>query len=335
MSHLPGTAITRKLTRSSVIPTECASCRSVQSGMPTALSVQNTRRTSRPSHRTFSHERSKRWVCSELCTIVLNVAVIYLRNLGGRWWLCYNASEDYDESETALLDGYGCALQACAAERDRDRNDWQHSYVTIVLRWALHRFRTEAHSDVVARFNERFILSLGSCKHCLAMDDELNILPITDSSHSIHPVSCLCITDFMQPCPSVTAALLVQVHVAQNEDGSMYETAKERELRSLKESLKDTQPVGALVATARTNDQVTFNMDASRNDVVNTYSLYCIRLRQFFRLSRPLARKHCEAPSHSPQHVDVESLLHWESASQLQWHMDIRTSSSLHLLLRI
>ena len=36
----------------------------------------------------------------------------------------------------------------------------------------------------------------------------------------------------------------------------MYESAKERELRSLKESLKDTQPVSALVGTARTTDQV-------------------------------------------------------------------------------
>eukprot|EP00658_Telonema_sp_P-2_P016159 TRINITY_DN1625_c0_g2_i1.p1 TRINITY_DN1625_c0_g2~~TRINITY_DN1625_c0_g2_i1.p1 ORF type:complete len:207 (+),score=66.63 TRINITY_DN1625_c0_g2_i1:224-844(+) len=32
------------------------------------------------------------------------------------------------------------------------------------------RFRTEAHQDVVARFNERFILSLASCTSCIAMD---------------------------------------------------------------------------------------------------------------------------------------------------------------------
>src|SRR5436853_3359328 len=41
------------------------------------------------------------------------------------------------------------------------------------------RYRTEAHSDVVARFNERFILSLGSCESCLVIDDELNVLPIS------------------------------------------------------------------------------------------------------------------------------------------------------------
>ena len=41
------------------------------------------------------------------------------------------------------------------------------------------RYRTEAHDDVTARFNERFILSLGSCESCLVVDDELNVLPIS------------------------------------------------------------------------------------------------------------------------------------------------------------
>jgi N-acetyltransferase 10 len=41
------------------------------------------------------------------------------------------------------------------------------------------RYRTEAHNDVTARFNERFILSLGSCENCLVLDDELNVLPIS------------------------------------------------------------------------------------------------------------------------------------------------------------
>jgi hypothetical protein len=40
------------------------------------------------------------------------------------------------------------------------------------------RFRTEAHQDVVGRFNERFILSLASAQNCLVLDDELNVLPI-------------------------------------------------------------------------------------------------------------------------------------------------------------
>ena len=35
------------------------------------------------------------------------------------------------------------------------------------------RFRTEAHHEVVPRFNERFILSLGDCHGCLVLDDEV------------------------------------------------------------------------------------------------------------------------------------------------------------------
>ena len=41
------------------------------------------------------------------------------------------------------------------------------------------RYRTESSGDVVPRFNERFILSLGGCANCLVCDDELNILPLS------------------------------------------------------------------------------------------------------------------------------------------------------------
>ena len=43
------------------------------------------------------------------------------------------------------------------------------------------RYRTEAHQYVQPRFNERFMLSLADCKTCMAVDDELNILPLTQS----------------------------------------------------------------------------------------------------------------------------------------------------------
>ncbi|KAG9130714.1 hypothetical protein Leryth_012675 [Lithospermum erythrorhizon] len=51
------------------------------------------------------------------------------------------------------------------------------------------RFRTESHSQATGRFNERFLLSLASCKSCIVMDDELNILPISSHMKSIAPVS--------------------------------------------------------------------------------------------------------------------------------------------------
>ncbi|XP_022611942.1 RNA cytidine acetyltransferase [Seriola dumerili] len=91
------------------------------------------------------------------------------------------------------------------------------------------RYRTEAHQDVVGRFNERFILSLASCKNCVVIDDQLNILPISSHMANIKPV------------PPKT-----------QEDGL---SPREQELKDLKESLQDTQPVGVLVDSCRTMDQ--------------------------------------------------------------------------------
>lgn len=89
------------------------------------------------------------------------------------------------------------------------------------------RYRTEAHDDVVARFNERFLLSLGSCATCLVVDDELNVLPISGGKH-------------VTPLPP-----------ADDDDVS----PKQKELAGLKESLADVQPAGLLVSLARTVNQ--------------------------------------------------------------------------------
>ncbi|TPX60136.1 hypothetical protein PhCBS80983_g02008 [Powellomyces hirtus] len=89
------------------------------------------------------------------------------------------------------------------------------------------RYRTESHQDTVARFNERFILSLGSCESCLVVDDELNVLPISAGKN-------------VKPLPRIEEVPL---------------TPTEKELAELKESLKDTQPVGSLVNCAKTLDQ--------------------------------------------------------------------------------
>lgn len=91
------------------------------------------------------------------------------------------------------------------------------------------RYRTEAHQDVVGRFNERFILSLASCKNCVVIDDQLNILPVSSHMANIKPV------------PPKT-----------QEDGL---SPREQELKDIKESLQDTQPVGVLVDCCRTVDQ--------------------------------------------------------------------------------
>ncbi|OAA73846.1 hypothetical protein ISF_00747 [Cordyceps fumosorosea ARSEF 2679] len=90
------------------------------------------------------------------------------------------------------------------------------------------RYRTEAHADVVARFNERFLLSLGGCESCLVIDDELNVLPISGGKD----VKAL-------PPP----------------DRDESTTPAQRELAAVKEDVQDRQPVGALVNLARTVDQ--------------------------------------------------------------------------------
>ncbi|KAI8629615.1 DUF699-domain-containing protein [Xylariaceae sp. FL1651] len=90
------------------------------------------------------------------------------------------------------------------------------------------RLRTEAHQDVVARFNERFLLSLGGCQNCLVIDDELNVLPISGGK-GVTPL----------PPPDLDEP----------------RTEAQKELDSIKHSLEDTQPVGSLVGLARTVDQ--------------------------------------------------------------------------------
>ncbi|XP_064600007.1 RNA cytidine acetyltransferase-like [Liolophura sinensis] len=91
------------------------------------------------------------------------------------------------------------------------------------------RFRTESHQDVVARFNERFILSLSTCKNCMVIDDQFNILPLSSHVHSLTPVAPRSAEDGLTPM--------------------------EQELKELKESLQDTQPVGGLINCCKTLDQ--------------------------------------------------------------------------------
>lgn len=91
------------------------------------------------------------------------------------------------------------------------------------------RFRTESHQELVARFNERLILSLASCTQCLVVDDQLNILPISSATLEVEPV-----------VPRSAGEAL---------------TPAEHELRELKESLEGTQPAHSLISQTKTLDQ--------------------------------------------------------------------------------
>ena len=97
------------------------------------------------------------------------------------------------------------------------------------------RYRTESAGDVVPRFNERFILSLGKCANCLVCDDELNILPI-----------------------SRTALRKLGDEAIDKEDTGevlMVKTKEDFELDEMKESLNDTPHVGVIINLAKTMDQ--------------------------------------------------------------------------------
>lgn len=119
------------------------------------------------------------------------------------------------------------------------------------------RYRTEAHGDVIARFNERFILSLGSCESCLVVDDELNVLPISGGKS---------VQKLPPPDPDAEG-----------------KTAAARELEGIKDSLQDTQPVGSLVTLAKTVDQakalLTFVDAIAEKTLASTVTLTAARGR--------------------------------------------------------
>ncbi|KAK5992723.1 RNA cytidine acetyltransferase [Cladobotryum mycophilum] len=118
------------------------------------------------------------------------------------------------------------------------------------------KYRTEAHDDVVARFNERFLLSLGGCDSCLVIDDELNVLPISGGKS----VSALPPPDLDQP-----------------------KTEQQLELEGIKDDNQERQPVGSLISLARTVDQakalLTFTDAIAEKTLRSTVALTAARGR--------------------------------------------------------
>jgi N-acetyltransferase 10 len=98
------------------------------------------------------------------------------------------------------------------------------------------RYRTEGAGDVVPRFNERFILSLGKCNNCLVCDDELNVLPLSKTALS---------------------RLSGENSISKGDAGEVltYKSKEDVDLDQLKETLRDTPHVGVLVELAKTMDQ--------------------------------------------------------------------------------
>ena len=119
------------------------------------------------------------------------------------------------------------------------------------------RYRTEAHDDVVARFNERFILSLGQCESCLVVDDELNVLPISGGKN-------------VKPLPPA---------ISETEESQ----PRKKELKEIKENLAESKPVGSLITLAKTVDQakalLTFVDAISEKTLRSTVTLTAARGR--------------------------------------------------------
>ncbi|KAJ7511854.1 GNAT acetyltransferase 2-domain-containing protein [Mycena galericulata] len=117
------------------------------------------------------------------------------------------------------------------------------------------RYRTSSHDSVVARFNERFILSLGSCEDCLVLDDELNVLPISRGK-DIAPLA---------------------------DDSVPKSSPDQAQLDDLRQTLADTTPAGPLLALSKTLDQaqalLTFIEAISEKTLSSTVTLTAARGR--------------------------------------------------------
>jgi N-acetyltransferase 10 len=95
------------------------------------------------------------------------------------------------------------------------------------------RYRTDSNKEIEPRFNERFILSLTTCKGCIVMDDELNVLPISSNIKNIKPISN-------------------EIDVTEE---NALSSEREKELALLQHSLKDKAPINELVGLCKTLDQ--------------------------------------------------------------------------------
>ncbi|SCV74769.1 BQ2448_7798 [Microbotryum intermedium] len=118
----------------------------------------------------------------------------------------------------------------------------------------------------IARFNERFLLSLGANPACLVVDDELNVLPISAGKDIV----------------AIDPDFGVGVGRSAGK-GKRKEALGEAELQALKEGLSDTKGIGEIVAQARTLDQakaiLTFTDAITSKTLSQTVSLTAARGR--------------------------------------------------------
>ena len=106
------------------------------------------------------------------------------------------------------------------------------------------RYRTAStDEEPVARFNERFLLSLSACADCLLLDDELNVLPVSNG-RDIRPLPE---TQSSQSTGGVGAAV--------RRDAATRE--REENIAALRADVSETRVVGDVIRHAKTMDQAT------------------------------------------------------------------------------
>jgi N-acetyltransferase 10 len=124
------------------------------------------------------------------------------------------------------------------------------------------RYRTEGStSDPVARFNERFILSLGSCHSCLVLDDELNVLPISAGKD----IEALPEEGDAGPGAGDDGEKRKKVNKAMEKSRALG-ILRKKELEDLKVELAETKPTGEIIKEAKTVDQVSHDFRQQRTE---------------------------------------------------------------------
>ncbi|KAI3614609.1 hypothetical protein CBS9595_003880 [Malassezia furfur] len=95
--------------------------------------------------------------------------------------------------------------------------------------------------DIVARFNERFLLSLSASPSCLFLDDELNVLPLSRGKE-------------IRPLPETSAGQSVGGVGSAVQKGRA-RRAREQELADVQADVAETKVVGDVIRHAKTLDQ--------------------------------------------------------------------------------
>ena len=190
----------------------------------------------------------------------------------------------------------------------------------------------EAPAVSFSRFNERFLLSLSSCSNSLVIDDELNILPISSHSRSLTKTSR---RQFLKDQAGEGEDDGINHDDDDDDQTTGAETATEKELKELKESLKEHQPIGPIIQLAKTLDQakaiLTFIEAASDKNLRTTVTLTAARGRgksaaMGLAVAAALAFGYSNVfvTSPSPENLRTFFQFVFKGFDQLQWkeHLD-------------